>query len=458
MKRILWLALLLAALMPGCGGQESGNKTGEGDKKTGAAESKPAAGKPDKQLAPESGAGADTLVFWHILTQDSARILEEVVNAYNATNPPMKVAPRNEGNYTTLFQKARATISTGKSPDLVVAYPSMVVEYIEMGAAVAFDDYIADPKIGLTSESLADISPALLANCHYPAYGNKIYSFPFTKSVLMLYANTGMLQKAGFDRLPETWKEFQEQCLGVKSKLGKKGYALSVDASTFDAMVFSFGGGLIAPDRKTTLLGEAATVRALQTLTDLAKTGAAYQIDRESYGDRQEFSAGQCAFLLRSSTTRPYLEKDIENKFNWDMGMLPHGEGVEPVTVHFGADIAVLKTSPERQKAAWAFVKYFSSPEVTAKWGIGTGYLPVRHSALETAVFKDFLAKTPRNRRLMEALAKAKAEPDVLGWQAVRGLIEQAESMAIGGRVPAETLARELAKKADDALAQAAGK
>jgi len=394
------------------------------------------------------------LVFWHTQAQQTLELLQGIVDDYNRTNPPIPVELHYAGNYTTLFQKVRAAIPTGKLPDLVVAYESMVAEYIEMGAAVALDDYIHDPDIGLSKESLADIIPSILENNRYAAYGNKFYTFPFTKSVLMLYYNADLLREAGYDAPPTTWAEFKEQCLAVV-KLGKRGYPISVDASTVNAMVMSFGGKLLNEDRTRALFNAPAGVQVFTLLHDLVRSGAAYQIDRESHQDGRDFAAGECAFFIRSSTNRPYIDADVKDRFRWDMAIIPHGEGVEPVTVLFGANVAVMQTTPERQRAAWEFIRYFSSTEVTARWATGTGYLPVRTSAAQTQTVRDFFAEQPRNRRAFDVLPMARPEPGQSGWQAVRTFIELAASRAIGGRNTPKEIAEELTEKANEALQRA---
>lgn len=396
------------------------------------------------------------LIFWHTQSQDNAVLLQEIVDEYNATDPPMEVSLRYVGGYTELFRKVRATIATNKMPpDLVVAYESMVAEYIELGAAVALDDYIADPEVGLPPADLADIFPGILAGNRYPTYGNRYYTFPFTKSVLMMYYNRDILKQAGLSGgPPETWDEFRETCKAVQAT-GKQGYALSVDASTIDAMVMSFGGEVLDESNRRALFDSPASLAAFKLIHGMARDGLCYQIDRRSYGDRKDFASGLCAFMIRSSTTRPYVEKDIEGRFDWDMAVIPHAEGVAPVTVLFGANVAVLKTSPERQLAAWRFVKYFSSSEVTAKWSMGTGYLPVRASAAETPAVRAFFEERPRNRRAFDALAHARTEPGVAGWQAVRTQIELAESDAVRNRIPPKEIAEKLNREANIALSGA---
>lgn len=405
----------------------------------------------------DKGAPEDELVFWHTQAQDNAQLLQEIVDEYNATNPPMGVSLRYVGGYTECFRKVRATIATNKMPpDLVVAYESMVAEYIELGAAVALDEYINDPEIGLSKESLADIFPSILRGNRYPSYGDKYYTFPFTKSILMMYYNRDLLKEAGFDgEPPKTWDEFVRQCMAVK-KLGKEGYALSVDASTVNAMVMSHGGEVLSDDGKRALFDSPAAVATFKLIHDLAAAGGCYQIDRRSYGDRKDFASRLCAFMIRSSTSRPYLERDIQGKFDWDMSIIPQGTAEkaerEPVTVLFGANIAVLRTTPERQRAAWQFVTYFCSKEVTAKWSLGTGYLPVRKSAAETETMKAFFAKNRQNRRSFDTLIHARVEPGVSGWQAVRTKIELAESDAVRTHIPPEQIAHRLNRQANAAL------
>ena len=224
MRAALFLTLSACLLLQGCGEEKSGPKPPD---VTSAPKGAGNEGRPEPQVA-------KPLVFWHTQAQSNLKVLQEIVDRYNASKPPIAVELHYAGNYTTLFEKVRVTIPTGKLPDLVVAYESMVAEYIELQAVVPLDDYIHDAKIGLSKASLDDIFPSILNNNRYRAYGNKFYTFPFTKSVLMMYYNPGLLKQAGFGAPPKTWKQFRQQCDAV-TKAGKKGYAISIDASTIDA-------------------------------------------------------------------------------------------------------------------------------------------------------------------------------------------------------------------------------
>ena len=116
------------------------------------------------------------------------------------------------------------------------------------------------------------------------------------------------------------------------------------------------------------------------------------------------------------------------------MTIILHAQGCKPVTVMFGANIFMLKTTPEIQRGAWEFIKYFTSTARTAEWASESGYLPVRKSALETPVLKQFFAEYPRAFEPLNALPHAVNEPIVDGWQEIRNYIEDAELSVITGK------------------------
>lgn len=424
-----WLALAVA-LMAGCGKRQVADKRVE-------------------------------VVFWHTQAGHNAKVLaEKIVKPFNERHPNIRVKTVYYGSYSDLFKKTMVAVKT-TPPALAVAYESMVAEYMKAGVIAPLDEYLNHPDYGLSKESQADIFPAYLATNTFAQFDNKLLSFPFTKSNLMMYYNIDLLEAAGIERPPETWEEFLEQCRIVKDKLGKKGYALSVDASTVDGMVFTCGGDVLSEDRSRTLFGEEPGVRALKVIETLIKEGLAYQIQYRSRDDRLDLAHGRCAFMLRSSTTRPYLTERVDElasesgtRTRWGMSIIPRGKGCEKVTVMFGANICMFKTTPEKQQAAWEFIKYFTSKEVTALWATETGYLPVRKSAAETERLKAFFAANDVNRVAFDVLPYAKPEPNVAGWQQVRDLIEEAEVAIISGKKTAEQAAKDLAALADQALAR----
>ena len=94
---------------------------------------------------------------------------------------------------------------------MVFAVENLVADYAKAGAIVELDPYINSPKNGLNKESLADIYKPYLDSGRYPQYGNKTLSFPFFKSLEVLYRNDDLAKELGFTAPPKTWDEFEKQ-------------------------------------------------------------------------------------------------------------------------------------------------------------------------------------------------------------------------------------------------------
>ena len=159
--------------------------------------------------------------------------------------------------------------------------------------------------------------------------------------------------------------------------------------------------------------------------------------------------------ILRTSATRPFVDRDVADKFRLEMTIIPQLDPGTPATVLFGPNICVFRTAPERQLASWRFLKFFTSPEITGRWAARTGYLPVRKSAAETETLQRFFSAKPINRRAFDVLPYARPEPNVFGWQEVRALVERGETTVVTGLKSGEHAAQELVAKADRVLAQA---
>jgi multiple sugar transport system substrate-binding protein len=421
----------LAGVVAGCGGERGG----------------------------KADAGKIVLQMWHSQQKQNADALEGIVARFNEASPQYKVVLQNLGSYPALYQKACNSIRAKQLPDLCIAYESMVTEFMEADVVAPLDEYFESPECGFSREEQADFFPTFISSNRYPEFGNRLFSFPFHKSLLMLYYNCDLLRAAGHEKPPATWAEFIAQCRDVTAKSGHPAYAYVRDASSFDGMVFSLGGKLVSADGTKSLLDSPEVIRVFEMLRTLMRDGLAELAPIRTEHDRVRFATGRAAFILRSSTSRSYMREDIvdeqgRDRFEWSLACPPVGEGRPKLTVLYGGNICIFKTTPERQRGAWEFIKFFVSPEVTAEWSVKTGYLPVRRSAEKTKVLQDFFGEHPRNRITFDTIPYGVPEPNVAGWQNIRELIGQALTRVCkSDKTPAEAAA-ELAREADKELAR----
>lgn len=404
--------------------------------------------------APDASASGD-IAFWHTLRGEYADLFAQIVADFNAQSETGDVQLQYIGSYDDIFRKCSLAIKGGGLPTLATAYESMVTEYVSADCVVDLDRYLTDPDIGFDLRNLADIFSVFIDTNRYRAFGDRFYSFPFTKSVLMVYYNADMFQAVGCETFPETWDALIDASRRIREKFDIPAYSLSVDASTFDAFVLSCGGPIITDDQKTVLFDAPHGRRAFEIIAALAREKLLKTTAIDSYDDRLDFVNKRCAFHIRSSAHRPFVADLVGGAFRWEMAPLPADKPdyKGPRTVLFGGNVTMFKSSPSQERTAWAFLKFFASAPVTARWAVSTGYLPLRGSATDIPELAAFFQQDQRNRRAFDALPLAGAEPKTAGWQAVRRLIEQTVSDLVDGELTPDEAAERLNKAAVAKLA-----
>jgi multiple sugar transport system substrate-binding protein len=448
MKKFLTLVILvglLASLVGGCGPAPTPTPSG-----------------------PQLGKEDVSLTFWHTQPDGSAnqKALQEMADTFNSTNGKrITIKLEYQGNYTQLYQKMLAAIQAGSYPELVVAYESQVADYMKANAVAALDEYVNK----LPKDSFDDILPGYIATNKYPAYDNKMLSWPFTKSVLGLWYNENLLTKAGVrvptTANPYTWDEF-EQAVNKCAQKGADGkytvWGLELEASaasTIDGMIYSRGGKLLKDDNSGVRFNEQPGVDMMALVDRLIKSGTTFLGKGTDW--QNDYAAGKLCFYFASSTSRPYLRDIMTDKgknpepFKWGQVIIPQSDPKKPVTVMYGANIAIMKSTPLKQAAAWEFVKWFTDTTQSVKWSITSAYMPIRKSAAQNADLKAYWDKDPIAKQSFDIVPYSVPEPNIPGWQDTRTILEDAWQKVISGMATPQAAMDEAAAKANKVIAEA---
>jgi ABC-type glycerol-3-phosphate transport system substrate-binding protein len=295
-------------------------------------------------------------------------------------------------------------------------------------------------KNGLDKASLEDIFKTYLDTNRFPQFGNKLLSFPFTKSLLITYQNDDVLKEVGASS-PRTWDEFENAARaatkrGADGRPTRFGWATPVSASTFNGWVLSRGGRLMSEDNKTVAWDGKEGVDSVKLLDKLIREGVAYVPKGFDY--QTDFGVGKVAFVQESSTGRPFFVSSFPKDRpapNWSIVGLPQTDPAKARTVQYGANIIVFKSTAEKQLASWMFVKWFAEKDQTADWAIKSSYMPVRKSAAENAALKSYWAKDTQGKAAFDLTGTAVPEPNVRGQQDIRTVIEDLLTSVTTGRV-----------------------
>ncbi|HKW77635.1 MAG TPA: ABC transporter substrate-binding protein [Candidatus Limnocylindria bacterium] len=420
--------------------------------------STPAGGSPAPAATTEADldiTGPVTITLWHALTSDPQKgALEAAVKKFNDTNGKgITVQAVVQGNYTQLYQKTLGAIQAGALPDLAHAYESFVADYTKADVVVDLDPYVNSKKNGLDQASKDDIYKPYFDTNRFAQYGNKLLSFPFTKSLALMYTNEDVLKAASI-AAPKTWDEWEQAVIkatkkDANGKTTQYGYAGTSDASYFNAMVLSRGGKLMSDDNKTVAWDGKEGLATLQMLKRLYDGGYAYT--PTNFDWQNDFAQSKLAFTFGSTSSRPFIAAAMKTPVNWNVGAPPGGK-----TVMFGANVAVFKSTPQKQLASWLFIKWFSEQDNTADWATKSYYMPVRKSAANSEVLKTYWSsKDPQGKQAYDTIGNSIPEPNVRGQQDIRDVLLNMYVSVMTGKATPDQAIKDAGAKANQILKDA---
>ena len=156
------------------------------------------------------------------------------------------------------------------------------------------------------------------------------------------------------------------------------------------------------------------------------------------------------AMFIHSNSTIPWVR--LGATFAWGTAPVPAGD-VAAATVA-GQDLTIFAdATAEEQLAAWKFTKWLLSTEVNARFSVGTGYLPVRRSALETDVMRDYIASAPEQYASgHESLDRLVFDPALPAWNDMRGFVSEAAEKVLLANADPRAALLDAARKSRQAI------
>ena len=155
--------------------------------------------------------GTIELSFWHTFGKSIQEELSKQIDSFTKLvkeneGVDVNITASYQGSYDDLESKITKALATADAPNITVAYPDHVANYLESGDAdhqfvVNLDDYITNDTYGLGKDlylgddlGADDFVPAFLdEGRHYSQEGT--YSFPFMKSTEVMFYNKRYMQQ-----------------------------------------------------------------------------------------------------------------------------------------------------------------------------------------------------------------------------------------------------------------------
>lgn len=383
-----------------------------------------------------SSVNARTVItFWHAMGDPKDKVLNSLIKEFEKNNPDIKINAEFVGNYDVLLQKLLASLVAKRPPDISQVYENWTTRFKKAGCLVPIGEFIkTDPGF---KKELEDFYPVFIRN---NSYNNEIWTFPFNKSIYVLYYNSSIFKKEGI-RVPGNMNEFLEMCRKLKKedskgKIKRYGFGFRLNVDIFSIIFYLNGGNFFNEDETKAIFNNKIGEDSLKFIVDLVKTYRVAYYTKD-YLDN-DFASERFTMFFATSPHYAYLK----NLVPFPIGVAALPEGKVKTAPIAGTNLAIFKSSTiERQQACWKFIKWLAEPAQVAKWSIGTSYLPVRKKALKENSMRRHLTENKTELIGINELEYAVSDPRVKVWNEARIFISEAVEKAILGKLtPKEAL------------------
>jgi sn-glycerol 3-phosphate transport system substrate-binding protein len=384
--------------------------------------------------------------------------ITKIVDGYAADfekeNPGIKLRPIYSGSYQESIAKALTAVKSGDPPVMSILLSTDMFTLIDEDAIVPFDDLI---KTDEDRGWLKSFYPAFMENSQT---GGKTWGIPFQRSTIVMYYNKELFKEAGLDpnKPPATWKETTEyaQKLTKRDASGKvTQWGVQIPSSGFPYWLFQ----ALAIENGVNLMNQAGTevyydkpevIAAVQYWVDLVKKDKVHPEGIVEWGTTpKDFFEKKAAMVW--TTTGNLTNVKANAKFDFGVAMLPANKQRGSPTG--GGNFYIFKKStPQQREAAFKFIKWVTTPQRAAQWGIDTGYVAVRADAWDTPVMKQYVAGFPAAAVARDQLPFAKAELSTHDNQRVTKALNDGLQAALTGTKTPEQAMKDAQREADRIL------
>ncbi|MGA7936998.1 MAG: ABC transporter substrate-binding protein [Kovacikia sp.] len=401
------------------------------------------------------------LTLWQGVNPPPNReVLQKLVDRFNQDHPTIQVESLYVGQGDQQLPKILAAIVGNAVPDLLWYAPMLTGQLVELDAIHPLDNWWRDLPIR------EQIDPALLESMKLEGH---IWSIPFGTNNVGIFYRPSLFQAAGITKPPTTWDELRQVARQLTRDLNGDGrpdqHGMLLPLGKGEWTVFTWlpfmwsgGGELIQqtgsgekrpaaetgrqkveddsmpPIQNPTYtvdLTNSGAIAALDLWRNLIQDGSAILSGPERGYELDNFLAGKVAMQL----TGPWTIGQLQGT-GADFAVMPIPVGVEQATAVGGENLYVMKTTPEREKAALTFAAYVLSEPFQTQWAIGTGYLPVNLKSRQSAEYQVFKAKQPAVDVFLNQAKYGRSRPIFPGYNRISENLGRAIEATLMGQSP----------------------
>src|SRR5215471_12056131 len=278
---------------------------------------------------PPSGSsptGKVTIQFWHAQTDIDAKVMQQIVNSFNASHPNIVVQASSGGTSTgDLLPKVTTALAAGTAPDVAYIFGSYAANIAESGKTVNLKNIIHSP--GYNWNDLYPASQQIVSP------GGKVIGFPALIDNLSVIYNKKLFAAAGVPPPSPNWTWDQFRAIAKKMTNPAKhiyGVNYPIGGGTLDTSwrffpgLWQHGGQILSPDHKKALFNSPAGVANLTLWQQMATVDHSVYLDPTTGKAEPWFTSGHLAMFVSGPWEFPWPNQP---KTDWPAVHLPAVNG-----------------------------------------------------------------------------------------------------------------------------------
>lgn len=371
----------------------------------------------DYNVIGKSGQTNRKVRVWVGTGRDQVNIINSMIN--DMFTPETGISVQLELVQGSLIE---ATLA-GKGPDVALMSASDApVNYAIRGALVDLTQFPGFEEVTKRFQPSAFQSFKFQTNEDKDTGHVGVYAIPETQTYNMLFYRKDILAQLGLG-VPETWDEFYS----LLPVLNRNNLQIGVmDLIMFQTILYQMGGQYYADDKKSTGFDSEEVKEAFRQVVECF-TKYSFPVTYDFYS---RFRNGEMPVSIQ-----PYTQYNLINmaapeiKGLWDMAPVPgvrKADGTIDRQELGTVAGCIMFNGTEDKEAAWEFMKWYTSPEAQARYGLELeGFMgPAgRYPTASKEAFKDLTWSRAQSEMLTKQWNQVQGVPELPGsYYTVRGL------------------------------------
>ncbi len=402
-----------------------------------------------------------SIEFWHAMSGDRIDLIQGIVDKFMVENPNIKVDVQYTGSYNDTLNKVKSAYKAGNAPDIFHSY--------EIGTLGLINSGIISPLDEIAKKFDREIpwDDFFVPVQSYYKYKGEHYSMPFNSSTPLIFYNKTFFEKAGLDmnNPPKTYEEIREAALDLKAAGYNTPVTWNLHSWYFEEMICLQDKPFVNDKNgrsgelptEVVFNGEAGQ-KVLNWWVGMEKEGLFLDVGPGWSNHRAAFGSGEAAIIMSSSSDVNLLTAALAEK-GWEMGTgyIPRPEGAKGGVAIGGGSLWLSNNhSAEEELAALKLITYISENESQIAWHKGTGYFPVRKTAMNQLKSEGWFDENPNYltafNQLLDSPETLNTAGGLLGiFPEAREIIQSAIQEMYAGKPVKEAL-DEAAKKVNASM------